>query len=56
MFQASFQALWGPYYISEAARQFGIGRSSATRYDQGEREMPEEVMGQLGKFWPSVRR
>jgi hypothetical protein len=45
--QAACEALWGPQYRSEAARAFGVGRSSVVRYDNGEREIPALVMIEL---------
>jgi hypothetical protein len=50
LFAAASQALWGPHYQSEAARQLGIGLRSVTRYDAGERSVPPVLLVRLGKM------
>jgi hypothetical protein len=47
LFQAACEALWGPRYQTEAARQLGIGRSSVLRYDAGECPVPDNVSDRL---------
>lgn len=47
IFQSACEAMWGPYYQAEAARQLGIGRSSVVRYDSGDRAVPKVVLGTL---------
>jgi len=49
-FKASCEALWGPQYRSEAARQLNIGLRSMMRYDAGERDIPQAIWEQLAEL------
>ena len=47
LFRAAAQALYGPVYPSQVARDLGISRSSCVRYDLGERTVPAALMDRL---------
>jgi plasmid maintenance system antidote protein VapI len=47
MFRTVGEALWGPQYVSEMARQLGISRRTATRYHCGERPISPDVAERL---------
>ena len=46
-FQAACDDLWKPQDQSEAARQLKVGRSSMVRYDNGERDIPQELLDKV---------
>jgi hypothetical protein len=50
LFTAAAEALWGPQYQSEAARQLDLGLRSVTRYAAGERAVPSTVFARLAKL------
>ena len=47
-FKSACEALWGPQYRSEAARQLKLGLRTVMRYDAGERDVPKDVLARLG--------
>jgi len=55
-FKTACALLWGPQYISEAARQLGLGRRTATRYDVGDSPVPDVIADRLVKLLKERQR
>ena len=49
LFKRACEALWGPQYRSEGARQLVVSLRTMMRYDAGESPIPEETMVKLTK-------
>jgi hypothetical protein len=53
LFKAICEAMWGPQYRSEAARQLGVHLRTMMRYDSGDSPIPDEIVGRLFKLLDS---
>jgi hypothetical protein len=50
LFKVSCEALWGPQYRSEAARQLRISLRTMMRYDRGDSPIPDDIAERLLKL------
>jgi len=47
LFKTICEALWGPQYRSEAARQLGVSLRTLMRYVADESPIPDDIVGRL---------